>query len=66
VPLFKERAATSMPPGYIFNAPREKYASSANYDWICVRIIVGTATLQNEKQMTGLESCMKTHMLVSV
>jgi hypothetical protein len=25
VALFKEQVATSMPPGYIFNAPREKY-----------------------------------------
>jgi hypothetical protein len=25
VPLFKERVGTSMPHGYIFNAPREKY-----------------------------------------
>jgi hypothetical protein len=25
VPLFKERVLTSMPAGYIFNAPREKY-----------------------------------------
>jgi hypothetical protein len=26
-------------------------ASSANYDWICVGIFVGTATLKNEKQI---------------
>jgi len=25
VPLFKERVATSMPAGYTFNAPQEKY-----------------------------------------
>jgi hypothetical protein len=51
---------------YILMFLEKSIANSTNHDWIYVGIFVNIATLKNEKQMTSLESYMKTHMLVSV
>ncbi len=68
VPLFKERDTTTMPTGYICNAPREMYCQLGEIWWnLCPQGYSPVpGHFKNEKQMTGLESCMKTHMLVSV
>ncbi len=68
VPLFKERVTTTMPTGYICNAPRDGYRQLGE---IWLNLCPGGCSpvlghFKYEKQMTGLESCMKTHMLVSV
>jgi hypothetical protein len=61
VPHFKERVTTTMPTGYICNAPREMYRHLGEL-WLnlCPRGYLPVPEhLKNEKQMTGLESVWK-------